>query len=61
MVRRGSSLFRIQSERDVWVLYIWEGWLDRNHWARLKRFNSHEKAMSYIAENVYLLEQAQDW
>ena len=58
MVRRGSLLFRIQSERDVWVLYIWEG-LGRNHWARLKRFNSHDKAMSYIGEYVYLLEQTQ--
>ena len=61
MVRHGSLLFRIQSERDVWVLYIWEGWLGRNHWARLKRFNSHDKAMSYIAEYVYLLEQTQCW
>jgi hypothetical protein len=25
MVRRGPLLFRIQSERDVWVLYIWKG------------------------------------
>jgi len=61
MVRRGSLLFRIQSERDVWVLYIWEGRLGRNHWARLKRFNSHDKAMSYIGEYVYLLEQTQGW
>src|SRR5215469_6567563 len=52
MVRRGSLLFRIQSERDVWVLYVWEGRFSRNHWARLKRFNSHDKAMSYIAEYV---------
>jgi len=52
MVRRGSLLFRIQSERDVWVLYAWEGRLGRNHWARLKRFNSYDKAMSYIAEYV---------
>jgi len=61
MVRRGSLLFRIQSERDVWVLYIWERCLGRSHWARLKRFNSHDKAMSYIAEHVYLLEQTQGW
>ena len=61
MVRHGSLLFRIQSESDVWVLYIWEGWLGRNHWARLRRFNSHDKAMSYIAEYVYLLEQTQGW
>ena len=61
MVRHGSLLFRIQSERDVWVLYIWEGWLGRNHWARLKRFNSHEKAMSYMAEYVYLPGQTQGW
>jgi hypothetical protein len=59
MVRRGSLLFRIQSERDVWVLYIWKRWLGRTHWARLKRFNSHDKTMSYIAEYVYLLEQTQ--
>jgi hypothetical protein len=57
MVRRGSLLFRIQSERDVWVLYVWEGRLCGNHWARLKQFNSHDKAMSYIAEYVYLLGQ----
>ena len=61
MVRRGSLLFRVQSERDVWVLYIWKRWLGRNHWARLKRFNSHDKAISYIAEYVYLLEQTQGW
>ena len=59
LVRRRSLLFQIQSERDVWVLYIWKRWLGRTHWARLKRFNSHDKAMSYIAEYVYLLEQTQ--
>ena len=52
MVRRGSLLFRIQSERDVWVLYIWERWLGRNQWKRLKRFKSHDQAMSYIAAYV---------
>src|SRR5215467_1001940 len=52
LVRRGSLLFRIQSERDVWVLYAWEGRLGSNHWACLKRFKSHDKAMSYIAEYV---------
>ena len=59
IVRRGSLLFRIQPERDVWVLYIWKRWFGRNHWARLKRFDSHDKAISYIAECVYLLEQTQ--
>jgi hypothetical protein len=61
IVRRGSLSFRIQSERDVWVLYVWEASFGRNHWVRLKRFNSHDKAVSYIAEYVYILEQTQSW
>ena len=25
VIRRGSQLFRIRSERDIWVLYVWQG------------------------------------
>ena len=59
IVRRGSQLFRIRSERDIWVLYVWQGSFGKKHWTHLKRFKSYDKAMSYIAEYVYLLEQTQ--
>jgi hypothetical protein len=52
IVRRGSQLFRIRSERDIWVLYVWQGWSGKKQWTRLKRFKSYDKAMSYIAEYV---------
>jgi hypothetical protein len=50
IVRQGSQLFRIQSERDIWVLYAWQGWFGKKQWTRLKRFKSYDKAMSYVAE-----------
>ena len=59
LVRRGAQLFRIRSERDIWVLYVWQGSFGKKHWTHLKRFKSYDKAMSYIAEYVYLLEQTQ--
>ena len=59
IVRRGSQLFRIRSERDIWVLYVRQGSFGKKHWTHLKRFKSYDKAMSYIAEYVYLLEQTQ--
>ena len=52
IVRRGSLLFRIRSDRDVWTLYVWEGWFGRKHWRRLKHFKSYDKAMNYIAEYI---------
>jgi hypothetical protein len=52
IVRRGSQLFRIRSERDIWVLYVWQGWPGKKQWTRLKRFKSYDKAMSYVAEYV---------
>jgi len=53
-VRCGSLLFRIQSDRDVWTLYVREGWFGRKHWTRLKHFKSYDKAVNYISEYVYL-------
>jgi len=52
IARQGSQLFRIQSERDIWVLYVWQGWLGKKQKTRLKRFKSYDKAMSYVAEYV---------
>src|SRR5215469_11124300 len=52
IVRRGSLLFRIRSDRDVWTLYVWEAWFGREHWRRLKHFKSYDKAMNYIAEYI---------
>ena len=59
VIRRGSQLFRIRSERDIWVLYVWQGSFGKKHWTRLKRFKSYDKTMNYIAEYVYLLELTQ--
>ena len=59
IVRRGSQLFRIRSERDIWVLYVWQGAFGKKDWTRLKRFKSYDKTMNYIAEYVYLLELTQ--
>jgi hypothetical protein len=61
VIRRGSQLFRIRSERDIWVLYVWQGSFGKKHWTQLKRFKSYDKAVSYISEYVYLLEQTQAW
>jgi hypothetical protein len=61
IVRCGSQLFRIRSERDILVLYVWQGSFGKKHWTHLKRFKSYDKAVSYISEYVYLLEQTQAW